>query len=268
MTQHLDDPEQADNPGTTSRRAPAPARPGRAGGRARGTRSRLSLLLLSATGIAFVVYVIRPYLTLDPAQARIPPQHWLHYAFLAGHVITGSVAVLTTLLQLWPWLRREHPAVHRASGRVYLLAGAIPSALLALAMYPVAFTPGSVAVLLAAPLWTISAVLGWVRARQHRYAEHRRWMVYSFAIMWGFGVWGFVIGNVGMHWLGINPFIAVEAARWVGWVGTLLIAHWWLERRAGRNLGGVSTRAKRNTTTAVHPHGGSTPTVQLTVPEL
>ncbi|GAA3000163.1 DUF2306 domain-containing protein [Actinokineospora diospyrosa] len=259
MTQHLDNPGPSDTPGAGTR-TPTQSTPRREPGRRKRVPSRLPLLLLSAIGVAFVVYVVRPYLTFDPAQARIPPQHSLHYAFLAGHVITGSVAVLTTLLQLWPWLRRKHPAAHRLSGRVYLLAGAIPSALLALAMYPVAFTPGSVAVLLAAPLWTIAAVLGWVRARQHRYAEHRRWMVYSFAIMWGFGVWGFAIGNIGMHWLGVNPFIAVEAARWVGWVGTLLIAHWWLERSAGRNLGGVTTRARKTPATAT--------TVQLTVPDL
>ncbi|WP_020670831.1 DUF2306 domain-containing protein [Amycolatopsis nigrescens] len=210
----------------------------------KGGWGRRSLLGFAVVAAAFAGYQVLPYLSLDPGASRIPTQDALHYAFLAGHVITGTIAVLCTIAQLWPWLRRHHPRAHRVSGRIYLFAGALPCAVLALAMFPVSYGPGSVAVLMSAVLWSVTAVLGWKTARQRRYAEHRRWMLYSFAIMWGLAFWGFVIGYA-LKYLSpveIDNATVVEAARWVGWVGNLLVVHWWLERRAGRTVVGVPRR--------------------------
>jgi len=30
-----------------------------------------------------------------------------------AHILFGSVALVTACLQIWPWLRRTHPTVHR-----------------------------------------------------------------------------------------------------------------------------------------------------------
>ncbi|MGB3438339.1 MAG: DUF2306 domain-containing protein [Actinophytocola sp.] len=202
------------------------------------------MIIFAVAAIGYVVYKLPPYLTLDPANSRIPPEHALHFAFLSGHVISGSVALLTAVLQFLPWLRRKYPAVHRISGRLYIFVGALPAAVLALAMYPVTPGPGRVAVLFAASLWSIAAIFGWMAARQRRYAAHRRWMVYSFAIMWGYGVWVFVIANLLVE-IGVDIPTAVESARWGGWTGNLLIAHWWLERTAGRTIVGVARRSPK-----------------------
>ncbi|MGW1769328.1 DUF2306 domain-containing protein [Streptomyces sp. NPDC002073] len=188
--------------------------------------------------IAFLAYQLPPYLGFHTDRPRIPLRFPLHYAVLAGHVGFGTVAMVTMCLQMWPWLRREHPVAHRRIGRVYLFAGALPSAALALIMFPVTFKSGSIGVLMSAVLWSVTGVMGFVRARQRRWRDHRRYMLYSFAIMWGQVVWGFVIG---MSWIWYSPWLeevdigyVIEASRWVGWVGNLVVVQWWLDRTPKR----------------------------------
>jgi hypothetical protein len=211
---------------------------------ARSRRHRQAMITFSVATIAYVAFKLPPYLSFDSRNSPIPPEHALHFALLSGHAISGSIALLTAVLQLWPWLRRKYPAAHRISGRIYIFAGALPSAVLAVTMYPVTPGAGRVAVLVAATLWSTTSILGWMAARQKRFAEHRRWMVYSFAIMWGYGVWVFVIANV-LFAIGLNLSTAMETARWVSWTGNLLIAHWWLERTAGRTIIGVARRSPK-----------------------
>lgn len=229
--------QQVDEPGTRTQAVMTRAGEGR--------WHRQAMILFSVATIAYVVYKLPPYLTFDSRNSLIPPEHPLHFALLSGHVMAGSISLLTSVLQLWPWLRRTHPAVHRVSGRIYILGGALPSAVLALAMYPVTHGAGRVAVLVAASLWSTTAIFGWMAARQKRFAEHRRWMVYSFAIMWGYGVWVFVLANAFYYALGLNLETSMEAARWISWTGNLLIVHWWLERTAGRTIIGVARRPSK-----------------------
>ncbi|MEU5695033.1 DUF2306 domain-containing protein [Actinosynnema sp. NPDC020468] len=226
----------------------------------RDNRWSPAIIILGIAAVAYVIYKLPPYLSLDPANSRIPPEHPLHFALLSGHVLAGSIALLTPVIQFWPWLRRKYPTLHRISGRIYVFAGALPSAVLAISMYPVTHGPGRVAVLAASILWTYTALLGLLTARRKQYAAHRRWMVYSYAIMWGYGVWVFVYANLFVT-LGISIPTAVEAARWGGWTSNLLIAHWWLERTAGRTIaGGVKRRTpKKSPSTTPQPTAHSTP---------
>jgi len=78
---------------------------------------------LALVTVIFVVYAVPPYLKLDPALARIQPMppHASYYPLLVTHIFLGSVALLAACLQVWPWLRGSHPAVHRWSGRVYVV---------------------------------------------------------------------------------------------------------------------------------------------------
>ncbi len=135
---------------------------------------------------AFLAYSLPPYLTLDPAQSRVPapPGFAAHYGFLVAHIAFGTIAIVGVILQIWPWLRRTHPVAHRRIGRVYVFAGAIPSALMAATIGVVSpFGPvvGALDVV-AALLWFGFTVAGWRAVRQRRFADHRKWMIRSFAM--------------------------------------------------------------------------------------
>ena len=208
------------------------------------------ILPLAAVVVLFVAFSLPPYLSLDPARSRVPTPAGFpaHYPLLVAHVIFGSVALLTAVLQVWPWLRQRHPAAHRRIGRVYVFGGVLPAGLLGL---PVgAFGPfGPVArasnVLLAV-VWLTATVTGYRMARRRRYADHRRWMIRSFALtasiitnrIWGVAAYLLLAPQLATTFHGDEVLFSWTIAglsTWLGWVGTLLVAECWLEARGARS---------------------------------
>jgi uncharacterized membrane protein len=104
--------------------------------------------------------------------------------FLIVHVVAGIVALLAGPLQFVRRIRARRPALHRATGLVYVAACAIAAPagfLLALGTTagPVAATGFAIpAVLL--PVFTF---LGLRAAIERRFAEHREWMLRSYAVI-------------------------------------------------------------------------------------
>ncbi|MFJ7212135.1 DUF2306 domain-containing protein [Amycolatopsis sp. NPDC098790] len=198
---------------------------------------------------AFLAYSVPPYLTLDPAQSRVPapPGFAAHYGFLVGHILFGTIAIVGVILQVWPWLRRTHPVVHRRVGRVYVFAGAIPSALLALTIALASpFGPAAgVLNVVAALLWLGFTVAGFRAVRQGRYADHRRWMVRSFAM-----AMNTLLSRVyaPIAFLTLAPHYPDQAvlfqtastlAGTMSVLTLLLLSQWWLDRRPVRDRAGV-----------------------------
>jgi hypothetical protein len=200
---------------------------------------------LATVSIAFVAFSVPPYLSLDPARSRVPPPAdcAAYYPILVAHVIFGSAALLTAPLQVWPWFRRRHRIAHRIMGRVYVFGGVLPAGLMALAIAAQSpFGPlVRVSNVLLALLWLSVTLTGYGMARQRRYAEHRRWMIRSFALTVS------IITNrvwIVLWILVLSPYLATTfggnekmlgwtiagLSSWLGWVITLLIAEWWLER--------------------------------------
>lgn len=199
--------------------------------------STVSFLALVAVIVAFLAYVLPPYVGLDPSQAVIVLREGsaLHYPLLIGHIATGTVAMLTLCLQVWPWLRRRHLALHRFSGRVYVFVGVLPSAVMSLAIMPL--MPGwggQIGVTMHAVLWLLTTFMGFLAARGRRYEAHRRWMLYSFALTMGIA-WG-LAGRIilPLVWPDIEVGYIFEVARWGGWVLNLVLVQWWLDRTSGR----------------------------------
>ncbi|HST48820.1 DUF2306 domain-containing protein [Jatrophihabitans sp.] len=202
----------------------------------------LWLVVLLGLIIFNVLYGLPRYLSLDENKARIgldPSRTGEHFGFLVAHIVTGNIAMVTLLLQLWTWLRLNHPKVHRISGQVYILAGALPSALLGVTALLILRqgSAGSLGLGTMGVLWIVTTVIGWVRARQHRYVEHQRWMIYSFALALGTS-WGrFVVeaftASPGLvkH---VNVYVLLDFTSWFGWILNLLVAHLWIESRAKR----------------------------------
>jgi hypothetical protein len=201
---------------------------------------------LAVIAVAFVAFSLPPYLTLDPKQSRVPPPDDFapHYPILVAHVIFGSVALLTAVLQIWPWFRGRYPVAHRRIGRVYVFFGVLPAGVMGLTIG--AFSPFGpmvrVSNVLLASLWLTFTAVGYRMARQRRFAEHRRWMTRSFALTASIitnRVWSVIA------YLVLEPQLATTFAgnekmfswtiaglgSWLGWVITLLVTEWWLEPR-------------------------------------
>lgn len=196
------------------------------------------MIPLGMVVVLFLAYVWPPYLTLDPDRARIvnlqreafPP----HYALLVAHIAFGTVAMVGVCLQIWPWLRKRRPRAHRVIGRVTVYAGVVPAGLTALVIAP--FSPGAPGDVVAALLWLTTTVHGVRMIRRRRFAEHRRFMVYCFAltlqIIWG-RVWLLALPHL-PFWTPEVFRTTLETQAWLGFVINLVIAQLYLDRTASR----------------------------------
>ena len=143
------------------------------------------MVLLTTAVVVFLVLFIPKYLRFDPAVGRLSPaEHPVYFPVLLLHVFGATVAMATVVLQVWPWLRRRHPRLHRFTGRIFVFAGVWPAAVGALVISFVwPFGPVSaLSDITLAVLWATCATYGWALARKGRIVEHRRWMMRSFAL--------------------------------------------------------------------------------------
>jgi hypothetical protein len=189
----------------------------------------------------FLAYSVPPYLTLDPARSRVPAPAGFaaHYWLLVAHIAFGTVAIAGVILQVWPWLRRTHPVVHRRVGRVYVFGGAIPAAVMAATIGAVSpFGPVVAALdVVAAVLWLGFTVAGWRAGRQRRFGDHRKWMIRSFAMCMN-TLMTRALSPVGFLVVlprGLDKEAMILSAATVSAVLSvltlLLLSQWWIERK-------------------------------------
>lgn len=203
---------------------------------------------LALVTLVFLVFAVPPYLGLDPSQSRFPIREdvpW-HYPMMVTHIFGGTVLMLLVVLQVWPWMRTHHPAVHRWSGRVYVFGGVVFVGIPALMIAPLSHTgPSSqIGSTLWALAWLAFTVTGYVMARRRRFADHRRWMLRSFVLLYGIAmnrlvVTGLILlmlpqveasygGDVGAMALDLAP-----ASVFLSWMPALILLEWWFQRRRG-----------------------------------
>lgn len=204
---------------------------------------------LALVVLAFLAFSLPPYLSLDPANSRVPAPEGFpaHFYFLVGHVIFGSVAMLGGLLQIWPWLRRKYPVVHRNAGRAYVFAGVLPSGLMALIVGSESpFGPATrVSDVMLALIWIGCTWAGWRAVRERRFGDHRRWMIRSVALTFSIIV-NRIIGVIaamvlepqlqttfGGSEVAFGQSIAAISA-WGSWTLVLVLTQLWLERRPSK----------------------------------
>lgn len=151
-------------------------------------------------------------------------------AFLA-HITGASLALLIAPFQLMPRLRARRLTLHRWLGRLYGL-GVLIGGVGALIMAPNS-NGGIVAVLgfgLLALLWLGATGAGIFAARQGQIARHRRFMIRSVALT--FAAVTLRLELLPMMASGMEYVDAIRILSWAAWVPNLLIAEWFLRRRA------------------------------------
>jgi hypothetical protein len=187
-----------------------------------------------------LIYIWQHYIRFDPAQAtvQLPEEHPWKFPVLMVHIVCGSIALVAGSLQLWPRIRQTRPAVHRTIGRIYLLGGVLPSVVAAWALFTIlGGGPGTVGRLALGAFWTVTSALAFIKIRQRQYAEHRKYMLYSYALtLDAFSVrlliW-FGIEVVGFE--NLDAMLFFEFVAWGGWMFNLLVAYAWIEYTGRRS---------------------------------
>jgi hypothetical protein len=213
------------------------------------------ILPLFLFSFVFLAFSVPPYVSLDPANARlaVPESPSWYYPVLVIHVFGGTLITLLVILQVWPWVRARHPAVHRWSGRVYVLAGlplvGLPAMLIA--PFSEAGVSAQVSSFVWAVLWSAFTVLGYAMARRRRFARHREWMLRSFVLVYGIAL------NRVLHILlvmimaprvdsvygGDVEAMSLElgaASGFLSWILPLLFVEWWLKYHKPRRWNRVT----------------------------
>jgi uncharacterized membrane protein len=132
------------------------------------------------------------------------------------HVVLAALITGAGLLQLVPALRRRWPAIHRWTGRIYLLT-ALSLALGGLWMVWVRGSymnlPGAIGISTDAALILGCGTMALVHARRREIALHRRWALRTFIVasaVWfmrvGYMAWGVATSGAGVGQAMDGPF--------------------------------------------------------------
>jgi uncharacterized membrane protein len=102
---------------------------------------------------------------------------------LIPHTLSGVVALLAGPMQFSSRLRQSHLKFHRALGRIYVISvfiGALTGITLA------AGRPGMPGTSMQAAAWIVCTTAALITARNRQIAQHRQWMVRSYAVTFTF----------------------------------------------------------------------------------
>jgi uncharacterized membrane protein YozB (DUF420 family) len=188
------------------------------------------ILAVLSLGIAAysAQYLLHPPRT--PAQALGNP---LGVPWLFIHVAGAVTALLLGSFQFLPALRRGLSPPHRSVGRLYVmgcLVGGAAGLILAFGSSagPIASAGfGSLAV-----IWIAVTLLGWRAVLQRRFANHRRWMIRSWALTLAAVTLRLYLPLVTALDLPFLPWY--RAISFLAWVPNLIAAELWLRRTGSR----------------------------------
>ena len=102
---------------------------------------------------------------------------------LIPHTLSGVIALVAGAMQFSSRLRRRHLKFHRVLGRIYVVSVFIGAPTgIALA----AGRPGMPGTSMQAAAWMVCTTAAFIAARNRQIAQHRQWMVRSYAVTFTF----------------------------------------------------------------------------------
>lgn len=151
------------------------------------------------------------------------------HPFLMLHVIGGMTALLLGPVQFVRLVRARWPRVHRATGRLYVLACALgaPAGFM-LALGTTAGPVASVGFAIPALLWPLFTWLGWRAAVERRFADHREWMLRSYAITATAITLRLMLPASAL--LGYDFYPAYRIIAWLAWITNLMVFEYHIRR--------------------------------------
>jgi hypothetical protein len=113
------------------------------------------------------------------SRAHILDMRWL----LLPHVVGASLALTTGAVQFSSRIRQRAPRFHRITGRVYVAAICVAGPVAIVMSHGTIYF---VATLVQAGAWIVTALAALFTARNRHFAQHRQWVVRSYAVTFGF----------------------------------------------------------------------------------
>lgn len=156
---------------------------------------------------------------------------------LYTHIVAAGVALLVGGAQFSDRLRTRVPLVHKYSGRLYAVGALVGGASgLVIACTSAAGLTGVLGFGALAAGWMWCTMRGWVTARAGRIADHRAWMIRSFALAYAavtLRVWLLVTIPIldGFDVAGDHFAQAYAPVPFLCWIPNLIVAEILIARR-------------------------------------
>jgi uncharacterized membrane protein len=201
------------------------------------------VILLALVGIGSVVgrFVLIVRFLNDPATVDVHAgdpgvpfneRYYTHPYLTLLHIVPGFLFMTLGPLQFMPAIRNRWLRFHRWCGRIFLVASLV-GVLSALAFVPMLPVFGNfsarVAVVFGATLFLISIVKGYLHIRRFEIAQHREWMIRTFAI--GLGIATFRVLLPVLMLFGASFTEAWDTVVWLGFAVNLVVAEVWINVR-------------------------------------
>jgi uncharacterized membrane protein len=150
------------------------------------------------------------------------------------HVLFGALFMLFAPLQFSSRLRARNIGLHRWSGRILLPLG-IVSVVVSLyfgILIPYGGLGEAIGIGLFGSLFIFSAVRAYVAVRRREIAQHREWMIRTFAIALAISTVRLLGGpfDLLLTPLGLRPSAVFVITIWTAWVLTVGAAELWIRR--------------------------------------
>jgi Na+-transporting NADH:ubiquinone oxidoreductase subunit NqrE len=194
---------------------------------------RILLTLVSLGIAAFTVLMatkVWPYLgfeyaihflgTKPDAVLQRPVFQWGFYV----HITTSTVVMAAGIVQIWPYIARRWPVLHRYLGRVYaalILLLAAPSGLV-LAVYANGGLSTQVGFALQCVVWWAFTAIAWWEIRQRQHLQHIEMMLRSLAITlaaFSLRSESYLMKSL----LNTKPMETYLTVTWLSWVGNWML---------------------------------------------
>jgi hypothetical protein len=146
--------------------------------------SKHSLWLLLGLAALFVFITNEVLLATDyPMYHAYRVQLIADRYLLLPHALFGTIALLSGPLQFSTRLRQRFLPFHRILGRVYVISVLLAAALAVTISFGRVLFP---ATCIQAGAWVLCTVIAFLTARNRHIAQHRQWMVRSYAVTFTF----------------------------------------------------------------------------------
>lgn len=179
--------------------------------------------ILGALGLAALWFIFRnaaPYLSMS--REYYGPYFWPRRWMLMLHIVGGITALTVGVVQLWLGLTHRTSRLHRVLGKVYVGAifiGSIGGFYLALTINGnVPYASGLFFVCVA---WVVTTAMAVFAIRHRNVAQHREWMLRSYAVTFAFVLFRFGSDELAAMGLALNEVQGTMA--WAAWVVPLVL---------------------------------------------
>ncbi len=190
----------------------------------------LAFLSLYLGIITFAYFSLRTDIGfLLAKQDFITDRTWMTAFYI--HISSSILVVLTGPFQFVKKLRQRYLRLHRTLGKVYVgavLFLAAPSGFY-MALYANGGWWSQAGFTLLSLLWFSSTFLAYKKVREHKIAEHRKWMIRSYALSFSAITLRLYVPLLSLY-IGWEHDFVVQITAWINWIPNLLVAEWIIRR--------------------------------------